>query len=106
MVLAETAFAIPVLLAVAVLLVWVVSLAATSLTLGDAARQAARDIARGVPVSDAVGAARDRAPGADVRAEDQGATVRVAVAKEVGAPVVSDLTVTVRQEVVVPKEWG
>ncbi len=105
MVIAETALAIPALLAVAMLLVWVISLASTALTLGDAARQAARDIARGVPAAVAVEAANQRAPGARLRAEETGATVRVAAEQEVSAPVLHDLTFTVQQQVVVAKEW-
>lgn len=106
MVVAEAAVAIPVLFAVAMVLVWVVSLAASSLRLGDATRQAARDIARGVVVPEALAAARDRAPGAVVQAVDQGSSVLVTADREVSAPVLTGLTVTVHQEVVVPKEWG
>jgi hypothetical protein len=105
MVIVEAALAIPALLAVTMVLVWVVSLASTSLRLGDATRQAARDIARGVPVADAVGAARLRAPGAVVDAVDEGASVRVTARVEVSAPVWDGLSVTVRDEVVVPREW-
>jgi hypothetical protein len=107
MVIAETAIAIPALAVVALVLAWGVSLMGTSLTLADAARQVARDIARGVPGDDAVSAAQARAPEAVITVEDLGDQVEVAVARDVAPPVpaLSGLTVPLRQTVVIPREW-
>lgn len=100
----ETAIAIPVLMAVAVLLAWAVSLGATSLALGDAVRQVARDIARGVDPQSALDAVRSIAPDARFVIETAGGTVRVVADKSVSAPVIDAVTVTVHQQVALPKE--
>lgn len=103
----ETALAIPLLLAVAVALTWGVVLAATTLSLGDTARSAAREIARGEPVAEALDRARSASPGASVWAERSDGLVRVVVEQEVSAPVplLRGLSTTVRQQVAVPAEW-
>lgn len=106
MVVAEAAVVVPALLAVAVVLAWAVSLAATALTLGDAARQVARDVARGVGVSAALDAARARAPGARLDVGDAGGAVMVTADQEVSAPILAGITVTVHQEVAMPREWS
>lgn len=102
----ETALAIPLLLAVAVALTWGVVLAATTLSLGDTARSAAREIARGEPVAEALDRARSASPGASVWAERSDGLVRVVVEQEVSAPVplLRGLSTTVRQQVAVPAE--
>jgi hypothetical protein len=107
-VLLETALAIPLLAAVAVALAWGVSLGATSMALGDAARTAARDLARGEPVAQVLDQARAQAPGASVRVEDAGDSVLVIVDREVSAPVpiLRGITLTVHQQVAVPREWS
>ena len=107
-VLLETALAVPLLLAVAVALCWGISLTATTLALGDAARSAARDLARGEPPEAALGRAQESAPGARLRVEDAGGAVSVVADQEVAAPVpiLRGITVTLTQSVVVPKEWG
>ena len=107
MVLLETALAIPLLLAVAVALCWGISLTATTMALGDAARSAARDLARGTPVSEALGRAQASAPGARLRIEDADDSVAVTADQEVSAPgpILRGISVTLTQRVVVPREW-
>jgi hypothetical protein len=106
-VLLETALAIPLLMAVAVALAWGISLGATSMALGDTARAAARDLARGESMSAVLDRARAQAPGADVRVEEAGDSVLVIVDREVSAPVpiLRGITVTVHQQAAVPREW-
>ncbi len=103
MVVAEAAIAIPALVAVAVLLAWVVSLGITALTLGDAARQVARDVARGVDAATAIDAVRGRAPAARIGVSGSD-VVRVTADQEVTAPVLTAISVTVHQEVAMPRE--
>lgn len=108
MVLLETALAIPILLAVAAALAWGLSLAGTSAVLGDAVRTAARELARGEAVGEALQRAQAQAPGALLTiGEESGLTV-VRGSQEVSAPVplLRGMTVTVRQQVAVPREWG
>lgn len=107
MVLLETALAIPLLAAVAIALAWGISLTATTMALGDAARQVARDVARGVDIHSAVAAAQDVAPGAMIRVDGDRASVVVVVGKEVSAPVpiLSGISITLSQRVAIPREW-
>lgn len=107
MVLLETALAIPLLAAVAVALAWGVSLGATTMLLGDAARQVARDVARGVAVAEALSAARESAPGASIEVVGEGASVVVVADQRVAAPVpiLNGISVTLSQRVVIPREW-
>ena len=107
MVLLETALAIPLLAAVTVALAWGISLGATSMALGDAARQAAREIARGVEVPAALEAAQVQAPGADLQVEEADGSVVVVAVQEVSAPgpLLGGLGVTLSQRVAVPREW-
>lgn len=107
MVLLETALAIPLLAAVAIALAWGISLTATSMALGDAARQVARDVARGVTVAAAVAAAQGVAPGATLQVVGEGSAVIVVADKDVHAPVpiLSGISVTLRQRVSIPREW-
>ena len=100
--------AIPVLLAVACALAWGLSIASASVALGDAARQAARDLARGVPVDQAIGDAARGVPGAQVTLVDAGDPVLVQASREVSAPVpiLDGVTVSVHQSVAVPREWS
>ena len=106
-VLLETALAIPLLMAVAVALAWGLSLAATSASLGDAARTAARSLARGETGQDVLDRARASVPGAHVSVEDTGADVAVVVAQEVSPPVpiLRGLSITVTQRIAIPREW-
>jgi hypothetical protein len=107
MVLLETAVAIPLLAAVAIALAWGISLTATTMALGDAARQVARDVARGVSVPAALASAQDAAPGATLAVVDEGSSVVVIADKEVAAPVpvLSGISVTLTQRVAIPREW-
>ena len=107
MVLLETALAIPLLAAVAVALAWGISLGATSMALGDAARLAAREIARGVDVSVALAAAQAEVPAADVQVAEEGGSVVVIAVQDVRppGPLLSGLAVTLSQRVAVPQEW-
>ena len=103
----ETAIAITLLIAVALALAWVLSLGSTALGLADAARQVAREIARGVPADDAIAAAQVAAPGAVIRVVEEGATVTVVAERTVTAPVpvLRDLSVPLSQAVSIPAEW-
>ena len=84
---AEAAVVLPVLVAVAIALVWLVSLAGAQIRVVDAAREAARSAARGDPTSTALAAGRRVAPAGAVLVIDQGADqVRVSVAAEVQGP--------------------
>lgn len=107
MVLLETALAIPLLAVVAMALAWGISLTATTMALGDAARQVARDVARGVTVAAAVSAAQGVAPGATIHVAGEGSAVVVVADQEVSAPVpiLSGISVTLSQRVVIPQEW-
>ena len=105
-VLFETALAIPLLLAIAVALSWGISLTATTMTLGDAARSAARDLARGANADDALGRAQASAPDARIRVEDGEGSVTVVADQEVAAPgpILSGITLTLTQRVAIPRE--
>lgn len=107
MVLLETALAIPILAAVAIALAWGISLTATTMALGDAARQVAREVARGVPVTAAVSGVQGVAPGATVEVVGEGSSVVVIAAQEVSAPVpiLRGISVTLSQRVAIPREW-
>ncbi len=106
-VLFETALAIPMLMAVAVAVAWGVSLAATSTSLGDTARTAARDLARGEAVAEVLDRARASAPGSTITVDESGGVVLVSVDRDVSAPVplLRGLSVTLHQQVAVPREW-
>ena len=106
-VLLEAALAIPLLMAVAVALMWGLSLAATSASLGDAARNAARSLARGESGSDVLARTRQSVPGADVRVDGGGEAVAVVISREVAPPVplLDGLAITITQRVAVPREW-
>jgi hypothetical protein len=107
-VLLETALAIPMLMAVAVALMWGIGLATTALALGDAARTAARAAARGEAWSEVVVRAEGSVPGARIRTEDSADGVRVVMEKQVSAPVpiLSGIDVTLTQSVTIPREWS
>lgn len=83
---AEAALVLPVLAAVTLALIWMLGLAVTQMRVTDAAREAARAVARGDPQVEAEQAALTAAPGADVRIETRGDRVRVIVVREVRAP--------------------
>ncbi len=108
MVLLETAVAIPLLTAVAVALAWGIALGGTSLALADVARQAARDVARGVPVSEALASAQEAARDAQVWVEDAGSSIVVVAEQEVvgPGPILDGIHLTLSQRVAVPREWS
>jgi len=102
----ETALAIPLLMAVSIALAWGLSLAATSATLGDAARNAARSLARGDDGSQVVERVRAEAPGADIAVDETADGLAVVITRDVAAPVpiLDGLSVTITQRVVVVRE--
>lgn len=108
MVLLETAIAIPMLAAVAAALAWAISIGGTALSLGDAVRSAARELARG----EAQGAVLDRARAAEPAAVFDVAVVdgqiEVSAVRSVAPPfpLLDGLAVTVRQQAAVPAEWS
>lgn len=83
---AEAALVMPVLAAVTLALVWMLSLAVAQVRVTDAAREAARAVARGDPVEEARELARTAAPGAEVQIEAGGQRVRVHVRNTVRPP--------------------
>lgn len=105
MVLAEVAIAIPMLMVVAAILAWAVSLVGAAAVLSDAARQVARDLARGVPVEQAVGDTQATVPEAVIEVRGSDDTVVVVARREVSAPFLGGLVVPIEQSVAVPREW-
>lgn len=88
MVTAEMAVLAPFGVAFGLLLLWIVSLGFTQVQLVDAAREAARLVARGEPVPAASDVARRLAPpGATVTVSEQGGLVTVQVAARSRLPV-------------------
>lgn len=104
---AELALGLPLLMVVTWALAWLLSVVAVQIRTVDAAREAARAVARGDPPADAVAVARRVAPaGAAVRI-DQGDPVVVRVTVEVGSPASSLLggfSVSVEAEAVALSE--
>jgi len=85
MVTAEAALTLPALVLVLGMMLWAVAAVTGQLRCVDAARSAARAIARGESVAAAVAAAHRLAPnGAEVRVRQDGDLVRVEVAAEMG----------------------
>lgn len=83
---AEAALVMPVLAAVTLALVWMLGLAVVQVRVTDAAREAARAVARGDPVEEAARLARTAAPGAEVAIDVGGDRVRVRVVRTVQPP--------------------
>lgn len=84
---AELAVALPLLLALTVVLVWLVSLGAAQIRVVDASREAARVVARGDDVSRATALARRIAPaGASVSVSNDGGDVVVETTAEIAPP--------------------
>lgn len=84
---AELAMALPLLMAVTIGLVWLLSVGAAQLRVVDAARESARAAARGDGPSAAVAAGRRVAPpGASVSVTDDGDQVTAQVSGRVGGP--------------------
>lgn len=107
---AELAVALPVLLAVTVGLVWLLSVGAAQLRVVDAARETARAAARGDEESAAVAAGTRVAPeGASVRLEADGERVVAVAEAQVTGPgglfsFVSGVTVSARAEALAERE--
>lgn len=84
---AELAMCLPLLLAVTVGLVWLLSVGAAQVRAVDAAREAARAVARGDDVGAAVARGRQVAPeGSRVVVTDEGGQVRAVVVGRVAGP--------------------
>lgn len=84
---AETMVALPVLVAVAMGLVWLVALAATQVRVVDAARETARALARDEPAAAAVDLGKRVAPpDAAISVADEEGEVRVRVVAKVRGP--------------------
>lgn len=87
MVTAETAVVLPVLVAVVLGLVWLLSLGVAQVRVVDAARETARAVARDESHPDALDLGRRVAPaGARLTISEQGETVQVSVTAEVRGP--------------------
>jgi len=84
---AETAVVLPVIVAVVLGLVWLISLGATHVRVVDAARETARALARDEQRSTAIELGARVAPeGARFSVQEQGSTVVVTVASDVHGP--------------------
>lgn len=84
---AETAMVLPLLVAAALGLVWMLALAVTQVRVTDAAREVARALARDEPRAAAVALGRQVAPdGARFDVRDDGSMVSVDVTAEVSGP--------------------
>lgn len=107
MVVAEAAVVIPMMAIVALVLAWGVSVTADVMTLADATRQAARDIARGVSTADAIREAQRRAPLAVVRIDESVDAITVTAQREVSPPfpALDGFRLPISQSVSVPREW-
>lgn len=88
MVTAETATVLPFVVLMAVVLTWVVTLGVAQMRLADAAREAARVVARGETVAAGRAAARTIAPGATVRIRERDGRAEVRVRRRASLPLV------------------
>lgn len=100
-VVAEAALVIPVLLAVTVLLVWVVSLGASYVRLLDIAQTGARQLARGVAIVESP-------PGVEFTIVDHDGLIRVQASERIAPPLVAfiDWGVTITAEAHAVPEWS
>jgi len=83
MVTAETAATLPLLVAVTLAMVWLVTVGVAQVRVTDAAREAARAAARGESVPEASELARRAAPGSTVVIADEDGRVTVKVSDQV-----------------------
>ena len=83
---AETAVVLPVLVAVSLALVWLLTLGVAQMKVTDAARETARALARGEPAERAVQLAERAAPGASVTIDEVDGMVVVTVRQNVSPP--------------------
>ena len=86
MVTAETAVVLPVLVAVSLAMVWLLTLGVAQMKVTDAARETARALARGEPADRAVQLAERAAPGASVTIDHVEGMVVVTVRQDVSPP--------------------
>ena len=82
----ETAIAVPVLVVIASMMLWAMSLGVTSLALASQARDVARAIARGESNEAAIAGVAKARPSARVRVDQAGAIVTVSVLEVVSIP--------------------
>lgn len=82
---AETAAVMPLLVAVALAMVWLIGLGVAQVAVTDAAREAARAVARGDSVAEATLLAQRVAPGAQVSVSTEEGLVVVRVERRVQA---------------------
>ncbi|KQY62696.1 MULTISPECIES: TadE family type IV pilus minor pilin [unclassified Nocardioides] len=83
---AETALALPLLVAVTLAMVWLLTFGVAQMKSTDAAREAARALARGETADRAVALAHEVAPGASVSISEGDGTVTVVVSDQVPSP--------------------
>lgn len=97
---AETALALPLMVAVTLAMVWMLTFGVAQMKATDAAREAARALARGEPPDEAIRLANEVSPGSLVTISDRGDTVRVEVSGRVPSPggVFNGLTGSTRGE--------
>lgn len=104
----ETAIMVPVLLAVTFIFISLLNVGMQTLSLSDATRTAARELARGADPNDVVAAFRDREPGAqiDVRWEDSTVTVLTARSAELIVNPLGFGGFDLKQSHTAPREWN
>lgn len=107
-VVAEAAFVIPAIIAVAVTAVGLMSIALTSLGLHAAAHSAAREIARGTPAHSVYATLSASHPqtAVTVTPSPQGVTVTVNRDLQVAGGILGGFAIPLSHRVVVPWEWG
>lgn len=85
----ESAIVIPVIISVGVGMLGVLSIGATALTVGDVARGAARELARGVPQHSVIETAQRAVPNGDVVIDRGPDLVTVQVSRRLQLPMLS-----------------
>lgn len=105
-VIAETAIAIPCLLAIGIALLWALGVGTTTLALSDAAGQAARAAARGESAAVVAGLAAQAAPRAQVAVQAGESLVSVVLSQQVSIPLplLDGLAVTVQRSATAARE--
>ena len=83
---AETALALPLMVAVTLAMVWMLSFGVAQMKATDAAREAARALARGESVDQATHLAHQVVPGAEVTISERDGTIEVLVNGKVPSP--------------------
>lgn len=103
---AETAIAIPCLLAIAMALLWALGIGTTTLALSDAAGQAARAAARGESAAVVAGLAAQAAPRAEVAVQQTHSLVNVVLTQRVSVPLplLEGFAITIRRSATAARE--